>query len=101
MAAWVKVAPTATAAHFPFACRLYSYPATGKALMTTVSGSPFTSLTAKLLHCRTSRVFSTAGGPLINVKREIIDTALEQAREVSNGMGPHQLIWPGLLRRGR
>jgi ribulose-5-phosphate 4-epimerase/fuculose-1-phosphate aldolase len=39
------------------------------------------------------------GGPLIKVKQEIIDTAMEQAREVSNGMGPHQLIWPGLLRR--
>jgi ribulose-5-phosphate 4-epimerase/fuculose-1-phosphate aldolase len=39
------------------------------------------------------------GGELISVRRNIIDTAMEQAREVSNGMGPQQLIWPGLLRR--
>jgi ribulose-5-phosphate 4-epimerase/fuculose-1-phosphate aldolase len=39
------------------------------------------------------------GGELISVQQNIIDTAMEQAREVSNGMGPHQLIWPGLLRR--
>ena len=41
----------------------------------------------------------SGGGELISVRQEIIDTALEQAREVSNGMGPHQLVWPGLLRR--
>lgn len=39
------------------------------------------------------------GGALIHVRQDIIDTAMEQAREVSNGMGPQQLIWPGLLRR--
>jgi ribulose-5-phosphate 4-epimerase/fuculose-1-phosphate aldolase len=39
------------------------------------------------------------GGELISVQQNLIDTAMEQAREVSNGMGPHQLIWPGLLRR--
>ena len=41
----------------------------------------------------------SGGGPLTSVRQEIIDTAMEQAREVSNGMGPQQLIWPGLLRR--
>ena len=41
----------------------------------------------------------SGGGPLISVRQQIIDTAMEQAREVSNGLGPHQLIWPGLLRR--
>jgi ribulose-5-phosphate 4-epimerase/fuculose-1-phosphate aldolase len=39
------------------------------------------------------------GGELIPVRQAIIETAQEQAREVSNGMLPHQLIWPGLLRR--
>jgi hypothetical protein len=33
------------------------------------------------------------------VQQGIIDTAMEQARIVSNGQGPHQLVWPGLLRR--
>jgi ribulose-5-phosphate 4-epimerase/fuculose-1-phosphate aldolase len=41
----------------------------------------------------------SGGGELIPVQQGIIDTAMQQAREVSNGMGPHQLIWPGLLRR--
>jgi ribulose-5-phosphate 4-epimerase/fuculose-1-phosphate aldolase len=41
----------------------------------------------------------SGGGELIPVPQGIIDTAMQQAREVSNGMGPHQLIWPGLLRR--
>lgn len=41
----------------------------------------------------------SGGSELIQVKQDIIDTAMEQAREVSNGMAPHQLIWPGLLRR--
>jgi ribulose-5-phosphate 4-epimerase/fuculose-1-phosphate aldolase len=41
----------------------------------------------------------SGGGELIHVQPGIIDTAMQQAREVSNGMGPHQLIWPGLLRR--
>jgi ribulose-5-phosphate 4-epimerase/fuculose-1-phosphate aldolase len=46
------------------------------------------------------QVRALAGGSeLVHVRQEIIDTAMEQAREVSNGMGPHQLIWPGLLRR--
>jgi ribulose-5-phosphate 4-epimerase/fuculose-1-phosphate aldolase len=45
------------------------------------------------------QVRAQAGGELISVKQGIIDTAMEQAREVSNGMGPQQLIWPGLLRR--
>jgi ribulose-5-phosphate 4-epimerase/fuculose-1-phosphate aldolase len=39
------------------------------------------------------------GGELIPVRQGIIETAPEQAREASNGMRPHQLIWPGLLRR--
>ena len=39
------------------------------------------------------------GGELVPVQQGIIDTAMQQAREVSNGLGPHQLIWPGLLRR--
>jgi ribulose-5-phosphate 4-epimerase/fuculose-1-phosphate aldolase len=39
------------------------------------------------------------GGELIPVAREIIDTAREQARQVANGVGADQLLWPGLLRR--
>jgi ribulose-5-phosphate 4-epimerase/fuculose-1-phosphate aldolase len=41
----------------------------------------------------------SGGGELIPVAREIIDSAKEQARQVANGRGPEQLIWPGLLRR--
>jgi ribulose-5-phosphate 4-epimerase/fuculose-1-phosphate aldolase len=41
----------------------------------------------------------SGGGELVPVRQEIIDTAMQQAREVSNGLSPHQLIWPGLLRR--
>jgi ribulose-5-phosphate 4-epimerase/fuculose-1-phosphate aldolase len=39
------------------------------------------------------------GGELIPVAQGIIDTAMEQALAVSNGLGPQQLVWPGLLRR--
>jgi ribulose-5-phosphate 4-epimerase/fuculose-1-phosphate aldolase len=39
------------------------------------------------------------GGELIPVQQAIIDTAMEQARLVSIGLGPDKLIWPGLLRR--
>ena len=39
------------------------------------------------------------GGELIPILQEIIDTAVEQARLVSNGHGPDKLVWPGLLRR--
>jgi ribulose-5-phosphate 4-epimerase/fuculose-1-phosphate aldolase len=41
----------------------------------------------------------SGGGELIPIAQAIIDTAMEQARQVSNGQGPDQLIWPGLLRR--
>ena len=41
----------------------------------------------------------SGGGELIPIKQDIIDTAMEQARAVSNGMGADQLVWPGLLRR--
>ena len=41
----------------------------------------------------------SGGGELIPVAPGIIDTAMEQARQVSNGQSPDQLIWPGLLRR--
>jgi ribulose-5-phosphate 4-epimerase/fuculose-1-phosphate aldolase len=41
----------------------------------------------------------SGGGGLIPIAQGIIDTASEQARQVSNGQGPDQLIWPGLLRR--
>ena len=41
----------------------------------------------------------SGGSELIPIQPAIIDTAAEQARRVSNGMGPEQLIWPGLLRR--
>jgi ribulose-5-phosphate 4-epimerase/fuculose-1-phosphate aldolase len=41
----------------------------------------------------------SGGGELVPVRQEIIDTAMQQARDVSNGLSPHQLIWPGLLRR--
>jgi ribulose-5-phosphate 4-epimerase/fuculose-1-phosphate aldolase len=39
------------------------------------------------------------GGELIPIEQRIIDTAMEQARAVSNGQRPDQLVWPGLLRR--
>src|ERR1700675_3134560 len=39
------------------------------------------------------------GGELIPIRQAIIDTAMEQARAVSNNQGPHMLVWPGLLRR--
>ena len=39
------------------------------------------------------------GGELMAIGQGIIDTALEQARAVSNGQTPDQLVWPGLLRR--
>src|ERR1700744_4086108 len=39
------------------------------------------------------------GGELIPVQQGIIDTAMEQARMVSNGQGPDKLVSPGLLRR--
>jgi ribulose-5-phosphate 4-epimerase/fuculose-1-phosphate aldolase len=45
------------------------------------------------------QIQAQAGGELVSVSQAIIDTALEQAREVSNGMPPERLIWPGLLRR--
>jgi ribulose-5-phosphate 4-epimerase/fuculose-1-phosphate aldolase len=41
----------------------------------------------------------SGGGELIPIPQGIIDTAMVQARQVSNGQGPDQLIWPGLLRR--
>lgn len=39
------------------------------------------------------------GGPLVTVEPGIIETAREQSREVTRGMGPGALAWPGLLRR--
>jgi len=39
------------------------------------------------------------GGELIPIQQVVIDTAQEQARRVSNGLGAQQLVWPGLLRR--
>jgi ribulose-5-phosphate 4-epimerase/fuculose-1-phosphate aldolase len=39
------------------------------------------------------------GGELIPIQQGIIDTAMEQARQVTNNLGPHLLVWPGLLRR--
>jgi ribulose-5-phosphate 4-epimerase/fuculose-1-phosphate aldolase len=39
------------------------------------------------------------GGELIPIAQGIIDTAMEQARVVSNNQGPRALVWPGLLRR--
>jgi ribulose-5-phosphate 4-epimerase/fuculose-1-phosphate aldolase len=39
------------------------------------------------------------GGELTPVQQGIIDTAMEQARQVTNNLGPHLLVWPGLLRR--
>jgi ribulose-5-phosphate 4-epimerase/fuculose-1-phosphate aldolase len=41
----------------------------------------------------------SGGGELIPIQTAIIATAAEQARLVSNGMGPEKLLWPGLLRR--
>ena len=45
------------------------------------------------------QVRAQAGGELIPVAQGIIDTALQQARQVSNNQGPQNLVWPGLLRR--
>ncbi len=39
------------------------------------------------------------GGPLVTIEPSIIATAREQSREVTRGMGPGALAWPGLLRR--
>ena len=39
------------------------------------------------------------GGELIPIQQDIIDTAMEQGRAVTNNQGPHLLVWPGLLRR--
>jgi ribulose-5-phosphate 4-epimerase/fuculose-1-phosphate aldolase len=39
------------------------------------------------------------GGALIPIQQDIIDTAMDQARKVTNNLGPHMLVWPGLLRR--
>uniref|UniRef100_UPI0032B308A7 class II aldolase/adducin family protein n=1 Tax=uncultured Aquincola sp. TaxID=886556 RepID=UPI0032B308A7 len=39
------------------------------------------------------------GGELIHVSPDIIATAREQSRQVTKGMGPGALAWPGLLRR--
>ena len=41
----------------------------------------------------------SGGSELIPIQPAIISTAAEQARQVSNGVGPDKLIWPGLLRR--
>jgi ribulose-5-phosphate 4-epimerase/fuculose-1-phosphate aldolase len=41
----------------------------------------------------------SGGGELVRIAPGIIDTAMQQARQVSNGQGPDQLIWPGLRRR--
>ena len=41
----------------------------------------------------------SGGSELIPIQSTIIATAAEQARQVSNDMGPDKLIWPGLLRR--
>ena len=41
----------------------------------------------------------SGGSELISIQPAIISTAMEQARQVSHGMGPDKLIWPGLLRR--
>jgi ribulose-5-phosphate 4-epimerase/fuculose-1-phosphate aldolase len=41
----------------------------------------------------------SGGSELVPIQPAIIATAAEQARLVSNGMGPDKLIWPGLLRR--
>jgi ribulose-5-phosphate 4-epimerase/fuculose-1-phosphate aldolase len=39
------------------------------------------------------------GGELVSIPRSIIETAPQQQRDVTHNMGPHQLVWPGLLRR--
>jgi len=46
------------------------------------------------------QVRAQAGGSeLIPVDQKIIDSAGQQARQVANGVGAEQLLWPGLLRR--
>jgi ribulose-5-phosphate 4-epimerase/fuculose-1-phosphate aldolase len=48
----------------------------------------------------TIQVRAMAGGaPLIHVDPRIIETAAEQARQATRGMGGGALTWPGLLRR--
>ena len=39
------------------------------------------------------------GGELVNVDPRIIDTAQQQAKEATRGIGAGALTWPGLLRR--
>lgn len=41
----------------------------------------------------------SGGGELVRVSPDIIATAREQSRQVTKGMGPGALAWPGLLRR--
>lgn len=41
----------------------------------------------------------SGGGRLLEVPPAIIDTAMEQARVVTQGLGAGALAWPGLLRR--
>ena len=48
----------------------------------------------------TIQVRAMAGGtPLIHVDPRIIETAAEQARQATRGLGGGALTWPGLLRR--
>ena len=48
----------------------------------------------------TIQVRAMAGGtPLIHIDPRIIETAAQQAREVTRGLGGGALSWPGLLRR--
>lgn len=48
--------------------------------------------------CRIQVRAQSGGGPLTTVDRRIIDTAQQQAQQVTKGLGA-ALVWPGLLRR--
>jgi ribulose-5-phosphate 4-epimerase/fuculose-1-phosphate aldolase len=39
------------------------------------------------------------GGELIRIGQPIVDAATQMAIEATKGLGPQQLVWPGLLRR--
>jgi len=51
------------------------------------------------IQLRAQAAGTLADGELLEVDRGIIATAMEQQRGATRGAGPHELIWPGLLRK--
>jgi len=49
--------------------------------------------------CRIQIIAQSGGGRLTKVPDDIIAAMAEQSREVTNGVGAAELVWPGLLRR--